>query len=155
MDATAAYRMAYPEEDARAARTKGVKLLKYPQVIDYLEKRKVELHETVKITQEEWLRDVIEMREMCMGRKTMPMATFYEGELVTGEARKFDPSGAKHALELLGRHLGVFNDKLKVENAGGALFVLNMGGRNEGNTYEHEAELIEAPSAGEEDDSGA
>lgn len=147
LDPSVAYRMAYPGTSLRMAKEHGHRTASLPAVAELIAKRKAEMHAQEGITQEEWLRDCLELRDMCMGRKPMPMATFYEGELVTGKAHRLDPGGAKSALELLGRHLGAFNDKLKVEGDRGALFVLNLGGEPRGNTYEHEPELIESSDA--------
>jgi len=52
--------------------------------------------------------------EMCMARKTIPMKVFSkETETVMQvDITKHDPAGATAALTLLGKHLGLFGDKM-------------------------------------------
>jgi hypothetical protein len=53
--------------------------------------------------------------EMCMARKTIPTKVFLKSTetVVQVDITKHDPAGATAALTLLGRHMGMFTDKLQ------------------------------------------
>ena len=118
-----------PETDK--ADDRGKALIESPAVGEYLARRQEELAARALLTQERVLMDIMELRDMCLGRKPMPMAAFHDGELVTGVARKLDAAGATKALELLGRYLAMWTDNVRHAAGEGvvpALFVLNLGG---------------------------
>ena len=118
-----------PETDK--ADDRGKALIESPVVGEYLRRRQEELVARAGLTQERVLMDLMELRDMCLGRKPMPMAAFHDGELVTGVARKLDAGGAAKTLELLGKYLAMWTDNVKHaagEGSPPALFVLNLGG---------------------------
>ena len=66
-----------------------------------------ELEDEGVITVKEILRDLAEVKDICLARKMAPIAvngTVYECKL-------FNAAGANKALELLGKHLGMFDKR--------------------------------------------
>jgi phage terminase small subunit len=117
--------------DLEKADDRGKGLVESPAVAEYLKRRQEELAARALLTQERVLLDIMELRDLCLGRKPMPMAAFHDGELVTGVARKLDAGGAAKTLELLGKYLAMWTDNVKHSAGEGsppALFVLNLGG---------------------------
>jgi phage terminase small subunit len=117
--------------DLEKADDRGKGLVESPAVAEYLKRRQEELAARALLTQERVLMDIMELRDLCLGRKPMPMAAFHDGELVTGVARKLDAGGAAKTLELLGKYLAMWTDNVKHSAGEGsppALFVLNLGG---------------------------
>jgi hypothetical protein len=55
--------------------------------------------------------------EMCMGRKSIPQNVYSKetGTMMQVDITKHDAAGATAALALLGKHLGLFSDKLHVK----------------------------------------
>ena len=76
------------------------------------------------LSADEVLNDLRELRDICMGRKTVikTIVSTSEGSAVPmdAEVTVFDPPGAKGALELLGKHLKLFTDKSEVTGKDGA-----------------------------------
>ncbi|MFY1028387.1 terminase small subunit, partial [Actinobacillus seminis] len=83
--------------------------------------------ERTQITQDEVLRDLQELRDMCMGRKSVivtdTVKSNQEGTIkaVDNAIFMFEPSGANKALELLGKHLGMFKDRIDMTTNGESL----------------------------------
>lgn len=113
----AAIRAGYRE---KSARTKASELLKDPEVKAIIQEEMDKRAERTLITADEVLNDLKELRDICMGRKPVKM-TFInklEGTAVPMDIEQtiVDPPGANKSLELLGKHLKLFTDK--VENTG-------------------------------------
>jgi len=125
-----AYEMAMPAGKAvRDASSSGKNMLGNPAVRAYLQRRGRELAEVAEITQERIILDLVELREMAMGRRPTPLARFHEGELVHGAACNVDFGGATRVLDLLGRYLGMWTENVRVEGSGNTVVMLNLGGR--------------------------
>lgn len=128
--ATRAYEMSLlPGEVPVEPNRRAKDMMDKPQVQAYLQKRGRELAAVAEITQEQVILDLVELREMAMGRKPTPLARFHEGELVHGLARNVDFAGATRILDLLGRYLGMWTENVRVEGAGNTVVMLNLGGR--------------------------
>jgi phage terminase small subunit len=97
------------EYSAKTAKEQGCRLLTRVHVQDYLEVKRKELEEETKIDQKWVLERLVQVHERCM--QTEPVRDKEGNE--TGEF-VFKDSGANKSLELIGRHLGMFNDKLKI-----------------------------------------
>ena len=59
------------------------------------------------VTAKDILRDLVEVKEICMAHKKAPVAI---GGMIF-DKKVFNASGANKALELLGRHLGMFEKR--------------------------------------------
>ena len=102
LNATRAYKAAYPkvkkEETAAAA---GARLLKNVNVATYVEKRIKDRKKRTEITQDLVLMELV--------------------EIATARAADYSDSNLKYAnkikaLELLGRHLGMWNDRMQISS---------------------------------------
>lgn len=118
MNATRAYLKVYPKSSEAAARRSAHDVLTRPDVHAYVTQRIKERAKRVEaekgITQDFVLNGLKEVAQRCMQRvpvmtwsredKCHVQATNAEGQGVW----EFDSSGANRALELLGKHLGIF-----------------------------------------------
>ena len=68
-----------------------------------------------------------EYRDIYMGRKPLTITTVVKNaqegtaQSVNTECFVFEPTGANKAFELLGKHLGIFKDRVDVTSGGNAL----------------------------------
>lgn len=117
-------------ESASAAATR---FFKQAKVRRYIHLRSKQLSEKLELKQEDIIRDLIEVKEMAMGRKDTPVYTVDKnGNII--EERSVAVANlpvAKQALEQLGKYhaLAMWNEK--TESAGDKLIVnlnFNMGG---------------------------
>lgn len=112
----AAIRAGYSE---RTASRIGPQLLGKTCVREAIEKAQAKRARRVEVTQDYVLSNLVEVVERTMQRAPV---TDRKGEQVTDEEGRavwtFDAKGANRALELLGKHLGIFTDKLKAEVSG-------------------------------------
>ena len=113
----AAIRAGYSE---RTASRIGPQLLGKPWVREVIEKAQAKRAKRVEVTQDYVINNLVEIVERTMQRRPV---TDRKGEQVTDEEGRavwtFDAKGASRALELLGKHLGVFTDKVQTEVSGG------------------------------------
>ncbi|QLB44405.1 terminase small subunit [Mannheimia pernigra] len=82
--------------------------------------------ERTQITQDDVLNGLLEVIAMSTGKKVVTetdVAKNENGELVGFDIAKtkFEPAAANKALELLGKHLGMFKDKVDLINSDGSL----------------------------------
>ena len=68
------------------------------------------------------LKDLVELKDKCLGRKPIRLTQYNEGEAIEVEKYIFDANGANKSLESLGKHLKMFTDKLEVT---GDLVIIN------------------------------
>lgn len=118
MNATAAYLRAGYDCSEEAARRAGSRLLTNVDIRTELDKRQKVMQEKTGISVEWVLERLTTLADRCMQAEAV---TDREGNQ-TGEW-KFDSSGANKALESIGKHLGMFKDK--VEHSGDMTFVIN------------------------------
>ncbi|OZN24864.1 terminase [Actinobacillus seminis] len=120
----AAIRAGYSEH---LANTNANKLLQNTTIQKAISEAKKQRSERTQITQDEVLRDLQELRDMCMGRKSVivtdTVKSNQEGTIkaVDNAIFMFEPSGANKALELLGKHLGMFKDRIDMTTNGESL----------------------------------
>jgi phage terminase small subunit len=87
------------------AHTEGNRMLSHPEIKAAIEEAQRDLAARTKVTQEEVIRDLREIRDRCMqhvqvlDRKGNPTGDY-----------TFDATGAIRAVELLGKHIGMFKE---------------------------------------------
>jgi len=92
-----------------AAKVQASRLLKNVNVLKYIAQLDGEITRKCGLTSEYVLNGLRTVAERCMAREE----ALDEDGNPTGEF-KFNPQGANKAFELLGKHLGLFEDKLKI-----------------------------------------
>lgn len=108
----AAIRAGYAEKSA--AKT-GCKLMKRPEIRAYIHQLQTEQKERLMLTSDRVLIELMDVYQKCM--QAVPVETWNYSEHrmePTGEYQ-FDSKGATKALEMIGKHLGMFE---KQEDAG-------------------------------------
>ena len=116
----AAIRAGYSEQTAYSI---GQRLLKKVEVQEAIQQSQNKRSERTQITQDEVIRRLIENVDISMGKKatviTIPSKS-ENGEVVGNDVAQFvyEPSAANKALELLGKHLGIFKDGVDITSGG-------------------------------------
>ncbi len=101
---------------AKSAAQAAYRLLHDPGVCMALEAARSEVSERVGVDAEYVVRSLVEIVERSMQR--VPVLTARGEQLVDEEGRgvwRFDARSANKALELLGRHLGMFTDRIEAD----------------------------------------
>ena len=112
----AAIRAGYSEQTARVI---GHENLTKPDIQQAIQERQAKRSARVELTQDEVVRDLRELRDICMGRKPVRITEVVKnaqlGEVTAREVEVYalEPTGAGKALDLLGKHLGMFVDKVE------------------------------------------
>lgn len=144
LNATRAYKVAYPKvKKDESARVNGSKLLTNTNVVVYIDKRMKEREKRTEITQDRVLQELAKLgffdirklfddsgkpldvtgldNETAACIAGLEVMDVYEGtgedKEFVGYVKKYKLSDKLKALELIGRHLGMFKDK--VELSGG------------------------------------
>lgn len=111
-----AIRAGYSE---RTANAQAGRLLANVGIREAIEKAQAKRAQRVEVTQDYVLSNLVEVVERTMQRAPV---LDRKGEQVTDEEGRavwtFDAKGANRALELLGKHLGIFTDKIRAEVSG-------------------------------------
>ena len=112
----AAIRAGYSE---RTAYSVGQRLLKNVEIQRAVAAAQAQRARRVEVTQDYVLANLVEVVERTMQRAPV---LDRKGEQVTDEEGRavwtFDAKNANRALELLGKHLGIFTDKIRAEVSG-------------------------------------
>ena len=128
-NASEAYRQAYDcsKMQTSTINTKAKELLKNGPITDRIEELQQEHRQRHNLTVDNIIADLQEYRDICMGRKPLTITTVVKNaqegtaQSVNTECFVFEPTGANKALELLGKHLGMFKDRVDVTSGGNAL----------------------------------
>lgn len=107
----AAIRAGYKE---KSARSQASELLTNPNILSRVRDLQREQVERLAVTQDYVVLQLLETYQKCL--EVTPVLKFDPdlGEMVETGKYQFDSRGALRALELLGKHLGMYNDKLQV-----------------------------------------
>jgi phage terminase small subunit len=103
---------------ARCARQAGPENMKKPAVAARIAELQAERAQRIEITAEQTLADLREAADIALGRKEYPKTVIVDGEPHTVMIKNVNLAAAARALELLGRHQGLFNDKLQIQHSG-------------------------------------
>lgn len=118
----AAIRAGYSTKTAKSI---GQENLTKPVIQKAISSAMIERQARTELTADEVIRDLREVRDICLGRKKIRVVEVakFEGEVNTVEidAAMFDAAGANKALELLGKHIGMFGEKMDVTSNGQAI----------------------------------
>jgi phage terminase small subunit len=115
LNGTKAYSRVYPDAAKTSARRLASQLLTNVDVKKRIYELAHERAERVEVTADDVVRDLIEVKNRCM--QTVPVTKHKEddeGEVVEIGEFQFNATGALKSLELLGRHLKMFTDKIEV-----------------------------------------
>ena len=116
----AAIRAGYSEQTGYSI---GQRLLKKVEVQEAIQQAQNKRSERTQINQDEVIRLLIENVDISMGKKatviTIPSKS-ENGEVMGNDVAQFvyEPSAANKALELLGKHLGIFKDGVDITSGG-------------------------------------
>ena len=124
-NASEAYRQAYNAKNMTtgAINTNAKKLLKDTPIALRIEELQQAHQQRHNLTIDNIIADLQEYRDICMGRKPLTITTVVKNaqegtaQSVNTECFVFEPTGANKALELLGKHLGMFTQKMEVSGS--------------------------------------
>ena len=120
----AAIRAGYAPGGARQCASR---LLAQAPVKTALKNAMGERQKRTELTADEVIGDLRELRDICMGRKPVKIMTIVKNaregtaEPVEVEGMMFEPAAANRALEMLGRHMRLFADRVDMTSGGQAL----------------------------------
>ena len=115
----AAIRAGYSQNTARSI---GQRLLAFVDIQAAIQQAQSNRSERVQITQEEVIRRLLENVDIASGKKattiTIPSKN-ENGEVIGNDVAHFvyEPSAVNKALELLGKHLGMFTQKVEMSGS--------------------------------------
>lgn len=119
LNARQAYKRAgYSVKDDNVASVSASRLLSKAKVSEAVEERLAARKERANIDQDWVLNSLQEVALRCMQREQVMKYNKETGEYEPTGEWKFDAAGANKSLELLGKHLKMFTDKVEQENTG-------------------------------------
>ena len=111
LNASEAYRKAgYTTGNDKAIAASASRLLSNAKVKAYIEERQAIMQEKTGINQAWVLNRLKDISDRCM--QAIPVMIKVDGELIESGEYKFDSMGANRSTELIGKHLGMFSDKV-------------------------------------------
>ena len=109
---------------AASARQHACRMLMRDDVKSAVEKGMEKRAARLELTQDEVVEDLRELKDICMARKAVKVMTIVKNaregtaEPVETEGMMFEPAAANRSLELLGKHLGMFTEKVDMTSNG-------------------------------------
>lgn len=119
----AAIRAGYSQRTAGQIGEQNLKKLEIKQAIQEAQSKRAERTE---LTQDYVIQELIKVVEVCTGQKETVITEVLKNTMDNTvhahdtERKLYDASAANRALELLGKHLGMFKDKVELSGANGA-----------------------------------
>jgi|GEM_PF-705615 len=155
----AAIRAGYSE---RSAKQIACRLLREAAVKKAVAQAMEQRQARTELSQDEVIQDLRELRDICMGRKPVKIMTIVKNtrestaEPVEVEGVMFEPASANRALELLGRHMRMFTDKMDVVSNGQTLQsgVLIVPPAQDETAWEKEGIAVSKPGGQDKDPFG-
>lgn len=127
MNATQAYLRAGYKVNENTARANASRLLTNANILTRIEELQAERAKKLDIDAEWVLKRLVQISDRCMQEEPV-MAYNYDSKTLepTGEYQ-FDSTGANKSTELIGKHLGMFKDKLDINANVGVTILDNIG----------------------------
>lgn len=100
----------------KTARSTASQLMQMPEILAEIQQQMDKRAVRTKISADDVLQDLRDLADMCLGRSTTAKSVLVEGVPMDFKTTEVNPVGAARALELLGKHLKLFTDK--VEHSG-------------------------------------
>jgi hypothetical protein len=137
------------EVSESAARVNAWRYLKKPHIKKYLKERANRIARRAEYSQSDWLKDIVEVIHVSMGRKSKPSTVVVDGVKVqTPEGiLEWDGAVATRALEVLGKStfMKLFKEQLEVDASDQIKELMNMVKPTLGppayRTIEHDPEI--------------
>jgi len=107
----AAIRSGYKESNAAS---QASKLLSDPKVLKYIKENQKKIVESSCLTEEKVINHLQDVLERCLSAKPVMEWNYSEHCMEETGAWTFDSKGALEAIKMLGQHLGMFSNKLKI-----------------------------------------
>ncbi|TPH22906.1 terminase small subunit [Haemophilus haemolyticus] len=125
-NASEAYRQSYncSKMTTKTVNEEAARLLNNPKITARVEGLQQAHRQRHNLTVDNIIADLQELRDICMGRKSVVLTDVVknaqEGSVnaVDSPVFVFEPTSANKALELLGKHLGMFANKVDVTTDG-------------------------------------
>ena len=102
---------------ARTAGVQAFKLLKIPRILARVKELQAEQRERLAITADWTVLKLVECVQKSMQETPVMEFDFSTRKLEPTGEYQYDSRGATRALELLGKHLGMFEDKMRLTGA--------------------------------------
>jgi phage terminase small subunit len=116
----AAIRAGYSEKTARQTASEN---MTKPYILARIEELKGERAEKLNIDAEWVLKRLVDISDRCMQVKAVKEFDFKTKKLVETGEYQFDSMGANKSTELIGKHLGMFREKLDINAKMGVMIV--------------------------------
>jgi len=134
----AALRAGYGKGNAKSAAVLASRMLRNPLILAYRKERSKEIYERLDISRESLAARLMEIYRRCM--QVEPVHIYRDGEWVESGEYQFDARGAAKALELLGKSIDLFGERVTEKHvldigpgeAEAALAMLGYEKRSEG-----------------------
>lgn len=110
---------------ASSAQQIGAENLLKPVVAEAVKKAMEKREKRAELSQDEVIQDLRELRDICMGRKAAKVTKFVKSggdeAPIEIEAYVLEPASANKALELLGKHMKMFTEKVDHMSSDGSM----------------------------------
>ena len=116
----AAIRAGYAE---KSAAKQGCLLMKKPAVVARIRQLQKEQAERLMITSDRIMLELMDVYQKCMQAVPVEEWNYSEHRMEPTGEYQFDSKGATKALELLGRHLGMFDKRADDGGEGGPVYI--------------------------------
>lgn len=108
----AAIRAGYSE---KTAKVQASQLLREEKILTVIKSYQKEQMQELCLSEEKVINDLYTILMHCMSAQPVMEWDYEEHDYVKTGEYQFDSKGALKAIELLGKHLGMFNDKVKID----------------------------------------